>query len=87
MTVRTCVNIGDSIRSDVSSRRRRRGEDMVEVERGEVGGEGIDVGSCRVGGCCGRGGGVVIPESRRTASSWSRGGRIKESHSQTLGHI
>ena len=25
-----------------------------------------------------------MPESRRTASSWSRGGRIKESHSRIL---
>ena len=33
------------MRSDVSSRRRRRGEDTVEAEGGEVGGEGIDVGS------------------------------------------
>ena len=75
------------MRSDVSSRRRRRGGDMVEAEVGEVGGEAIDVGSWSVGGCCGKGGGVVMPESRRTASSWSCGGRIKESHSRTLGCI
>ena len=28
-----------------------------------------------------------MPESRRTASSWFRGGRIKESHSRILGCI
>ena len=64
------MNIGDSIRSEVSSRRRRRGGAIVEAAGGgEAGGDGINIGSCKVGGCCGCGGGVDRPESRRTESS------------------
>ena len=78
------MNIGDSIRSAVSSRRRRRGGEIAGTGDGEAGGEGIDLGSCRVGGCCRAGGGVDMPESERTDSSWSRGGRVEESHSRFL---
>ncbi len=55
--VRTCVKGGESIRSEVSSRRRRRG--LV-----------VDVSG--VAGCWEE---ADMPDSRRTKSSWSWGGR------------
>ena len=74
------VKVGESMRSEVSSRRRRRGADCVVLEgRGGDGcvamgsaeselelGEGVDEGGDEV---------VVMPDSWRTNSSWSRGGR------------
>jgi len=71
--VRTWVKGGESMRSDVSSRRRRRGagEEGVVAGRGDVGGEGRVVGS--IGGD-GVGEGIV-PDSRRTVDSWDGGGR------------
>ena len=56
------MNIGESIRSDVSSRRRRRGGDAVEGGVGKAGGDGVDVGSCGLGDC-GKFGGVEMPDS------------------------
>lgn len=59
---------GESMRSDVSSRSRRRGGE-VDIRGGEweAGGEGMNVGFEAVVG----GGVVEIPDSRRTESSWS----------------
>lgn len=51
--MRMWVNTGESMRSEVSSRRRRRGGDIVEAEN--AGGEGIDVKSCGFGDCGGFG--------------------------------
>ena len=69
--VMTCVKRGDSIRSDVSSRRRRSGgAELSEGEvRGETGGEGIVVGVCGGGGEDEKGDVVETPDSRRTESS------------------
>ena len=58
------MNNGESIRSEVSSRRRRRGED-VGVEDGDAEEVGKDIGSRSVGDC----GGVEIPDSSRTDCS------------------
>ena len=62
------MNTGESIRSEVSSRRRRRGRDIVEVEGEDAGGKGVDVGSCGFPDC-GKFGGVDMPDSWRTDSS------------------
>ncbi len=65
------------MRSEVSFKRWRRGGEIVSGDVGglvgefwRVGGEGVVAGGDWEGG-----GGVVMPDSRRTKSSWSRGGR------------
>ena len=63
--VRTCVNMGESIMSEVSSRSRLREGEELEVGGGDGGGDGMAVGSCDGGGG-GGGGGVETPDSRRT---------------------
>lgn len=73
--MRICVNGGESMRSAVSSSSRRSGavDDDDEEEQGdsavgEDGGEGIVVGWDLDGD-------LSMPDSRRTNSSWFRGGR------------
>lgn len=74
--MRICVNGGESMRSAVSSSSRRSGaaDDAAEEEEegdsavGEDGGEGIVVGWDLDGD-------LSMPDSRRTNSSWFRGGR------------
>ena len=80
------VKVGESIRSEVSSRRRRRGGD--EVLGGREGGGVLARGSLgdELGEGVAEGGGeiAVMPDSRRTKSSWSRGGRRCGSHLRFL---
>ena len=73
--VRIWENGGESIRSEVSSRRCRRGGEIDAMEDGaeESGGTaGVDVFVIWGGE---EFGGVNMPDSRRTVISWSVGGR------------
>ena len=72
-SVKTWVNKGDSIRSDVSSSRRRRGEvEAMPALSGEA-----DVKACVEGSCVGGKeiGDVHTPDSCSTELSSLRGGR------------
>lgn len=76
--VRIWVNGGASMRSDVSSRRRRSEGELVGEgccgEDWDMGGEGLlvlGVGSAEPDGGEGE---ALMPDSRRTVSSWSGGG-------------
>ena len=80
------MNTGESIRSEVSSRRRRRGGDVIEAEGEDVGGEGIDVGSWGFRGC-GILGEVDMPDSWRIDCSRLEGGRRNGSHLRVLQHV
>ena len=75
--MRTCVNIGESMRSDVSSSRRRSdGEEILQKVEAEIGDEGVEKDS----GLGKFGGEDVIPDALRTKSSSSRDGRREASH-------
>lgn len=81
-----CVKVGESMRSEVSSRRRRSGaawvlefpgEDVMVVMgslESSLEGEEVEAGAEA----------VVMPDSWRTNSSWSRGGRRCGSHLRFL---
>lgn len=77
-SVRIWENDGESMRSAVSSRsRRRRGELLGDFKQaGEEGGEGTLVVGIGWEGLEG----VDMPDSWRTKSSWSSGGRRYGSH-------
>lgn len=74
--MRIRVKGGDSMRSDVSSRRRRRREGELVVEDCWVGEEEVDgIEGVGAAGFEGGEGEALMPDSRRTVSSWSGGGR------------
>lgn len=71
--VRIWVKGGESMRSEVSSRSRRRGgEVVIRGWEGEREREGMSAGFAAVV----EGGVVDMPDSRRTESSWSGGGSM-----------